>query len=74
MAANIIVARLKNLDAEIKDLLEMGDADAASERQVWCIQMRHKLQEALVRLYSMLKEHQSAVRLALTINMQQEAK
>jgi len=49
-------------------------ADEANERLQWCKQMRYKLQEALVRLYSMLREFQSAVRLALVTNMKDEVK
>ena len=36
--------------------------------------MRFKLQEGLVRLYSMLKEYAKAVKLALTTNMHEDAK
>ena len=76
LAANIVVARLKNLEAEIADLEELGNAAAeeTNERHSWCKQMRFKLQEALVRLYSMLREFSSAVRLALSTNMKDEAK
>ena len=35
--------------------------------------MTYKLQEALVRLYSMLNEYAKALKLALTTNMNDEA-
>ena len=45
LAANIVVARLKNLEAEIADLEELGNAAAeeTNERHSWCKQMRFKL-------------------------------
>ena len=43
LAANIVVARLKNLEGEIKDLDEMSGTEEAKERKSWCLEMQYKL-------------------------------
>lgn len=73
LAANIIQSRLKNIQGEISDLEEMRESHEAKERRRWCINMQYKLQEGLVRLYSMLNEYAKAVKLALTTKMHEEA-
>ena len=37
LAANIVLANLKNLEAEIKDLEENRAAEVSPERKDWCI-------------------------------------
>ena len=51
----------------------MRENEEAKEKKFWCVQMHYKLQEALVRLYSMLNEYAKALKLALTTNMNDEA-
>lgn len=66
LAANIIQARLDNINGEINDLTGIrGGDEEADSRLNWCQTMKHKLQEALVRLYSMLKEYSRAVKLSM---------
>ena len=52
---------------------KMQESEEAKEKKVWCLTMNYKLQEALVRLYSMLNEYAKALKLALTTNMNDEA-
>lgn len=73
LAANIIQARLKTIEGEINDLDEMHGSEEAKDRKHMCYVIRYKLQEALVRLYSMLNEYSKAVKLALATNMLLEA-
>lgn len=60
LAANIIQSRLKNVQSEIDDLRDIK-AQEAKQRRAWCDSMQFKLQEGLVRLYSMLNEYAKAV-------------
>ena len=51
----------------------MRASQEAKERKNWCDAMKYKLQEGLVRLYSMLNEYPKAVKLALKTGMTAEA-
>ena len=74
LAANIIQVRLDNLESELKELDGIkSSSEEALSRINWCQTMRHKLREALVRLYSMLSEYSRAVKLSMQTNMTQEA-
>lgn len=66
LAANIIQARLDNLESEIRELDGIkSSSEEADLRYNWCYTMKHKLREALVRLYSMLNEYSRAVKLSM---------
>ena len=73
LAANIIQSRLENVQTEINDLGELRANLEAKERKEKCESMKFKLQEGLVRLYSMLNEYPKAVKLALNTGMTVEA-